>query len=396
MTLELLKRSEKGSAINSEEYDATMTAIETEVNGKVANTEKGAAEGVATLDSDGLVPVAQINDTALLASSAREIGGTAYKSLLGIVGAPSLEFKAWDYKNEANGAPSIATFARASTATYFDAAGVMQTASADELRHGYDPLTGEYKGWLIEESRTRLNTIAAAPAAAEDITVAATEHTISFYGSGSIALSGAYSGSLIGTGDERVELTFTPSVGTLVCTPSGAVENLQVEVGSSATSVIVGSEGSQATRAADVLSVDVDDFAYNQNAGTLLVEVNGLQLSGSLSFATFSDDSTANYILVRSASSDGVLVTSGVSQASLNLGGNSSEVTAALSWVVDDVAGLFCGGSLFTDSSCVVPSVTTLYIGSFNGIANWCNGNIGRILYFPRRLTNEQLQLLTS
>jgi hypothetical protein len=124
----------------------------------VPATEKGAANGVATLGSDGTVPLAQINDKALLAATAREIGGTAYSNLLGIVSPPSLEFKAWNYKDETNGAPSISTFTRASTATYVDATGTIKTAAAGELRHNYNPITGEYKGWLIEESRTNLLT----------------------------------------------------------------------------------------------------------------------------------------------------------------------------------------------------------------------------------------------
>ena len=112
MTLELVKRSTKGSALNSEEFDANLTAIEGEVNAKIGATEKGAAGGVATLDSGGTVPLSQIDSQALLTATAREIGGMTYQSLLGFSCPPSLEFKAWDYRDEANGAPSIASFAR--------------------------------------------------------------------------------------------------------------------------------------------------------------------------------------------------------------------------------------------------------------------------------------------
>jgi hypothetical protein len=50
----------------------------------------------------------------------------------------------------------IVTFTRASSATYFDAKGVMQTAGSNEPRIDFDPVTGECKGLLIEESRTNL------------------------------------------------------------------------------------------------------------------------------------------------------------------------------------------------------------------------------------------------
>ncbi len=47
-------------------------------------------------------------------------------------------------------------FARASTATYFDASGVMQLASSGTPRFDYDPVTHAAKGLLSEVSRTNL------------------------------------------------------------------------------------------------------------------------------------------------------------------------------------------------------------------------------------------------
>jgi hypothetical protein len=49
--------------------------------------------------------------------------------------------------------PAI-TFERASSATYFDASGVLQTAAINEPRFDHDPATGSCRGLLIEESRT--------------------------------------------------------------------------------------------------------------------------------------------------------------------------------------------------------------------------------------------------
>lgn len=48
------------------------------------------------------------------------------------------------------------TFARAGAATYFDSAGVLQTAAANAPRFDYDPVTLAPKGLLLEESRTNL------------------------------------------------------------------------------------------------------------------------------------------------------------------------------------------------------------------------------------------------
>ena len=51
--------------------------------------------------------------------------------------------------------PAI-TFTRASNATFFDASGVLQTASNDAPRFDHDPATGASRGLLIEEARTNL------------------------------------------------------------------------------------------------------------------------------------------------------------------------------------------------------------------------------------------------
>ncbi len=48
------------------------------------------------------------------------------------------------------------TFTRASTATYFDSSGTMQTAASGAPRFDYDPVTHALRGLLIEEARTNL------------------------------------------------------------------------------------------------------------------------------------------------------------------------------------------------------------------------------------------------
>src|SRR4029077_4515010 len=52
--------------------------------------------------------------------------------------------------------PVGTTFTRNSVATYFDATGTMQTATANIPRWPYSTATGELRGLLIEETRTNV------------------------------------------------------------------------------------------------------------------------------------------------------------------------------------------------------------------------------------------------
>jgi len=74
--------------------------------------------------------------------------------------------------------------------------------------------------------------------ATQSVTVTAAARTLSFYGTGTITLSGASTaGPLVGTGaSNRVSLTFTPTAGSLTLTVTGSVTQAQLELGSTATS----------------------------------------------------------------------------------------------------------------------------------------------------------------
>jgi hypothetical protein len=85
----------------------------------------------------------------------------------------------------------------------------------------------------------------------QSVTVTADAHTLSFYGTGTVTLSGvSTAGPLVGTGaGDRVTLTFTPTIGSLTLTVSGTVSTAQLVLGSAPLGYIpVG-----ATRAASVV-----------------------------------------------------------------------------------------------------------------------------------------------
>jgi hypothetical protein len=71
---------------------------------------------------------------------------------------PSLDLRFADNKSlvDAVTGASLVTFTRASSGTFVDSAGVIQTAATDVPRFDHNPTTGESLGLLVEEARTNL------------------------------------------------------------------------------------------------------------------------------------------------------------------------------------------------------------------------------------------------
>ena len=72
--------------------------------------------------------------------------------------APSLDLQFADNKSlvDATTGSNLVTFTRASSGTFVDSAGVLQTAATDAPRFDHNPTTGESLGLLVEEQRTNL------------------------------------------------------------------------------------------------------------------------------------------------------------------------------------------------------------------------------------------------
>ena len=140
--------------------------------------------------------------------------------------------------------PSGITFTRASVGSYLNNNNTMTVFSSGQPRIGD-------KGILIEGSRQNLF-LNSAVGATQSITVTAVAHTLSFFGTGTVTLSGvSTAGPLVGTGEfNRVSLTFTPTAGSLTLTVSGDIKWVNLELGSFPTSWIP-SDGTAVTRAAD-------------------------------------------------------------------------------------------------------------------------------------------------
>ena len=167
----------------------------------------------------------------------------------------------------------------------------------------------------------------------------------------------------------------------------------QLEAGSFPTSYIKSNSGSTTTRSADVASIPVADFGFNQSERSVVI--SGFYFgSGVLPMLDSSDVNERERLYYQTAEQFFV-VDGGATQA--NMGGASLSGVFNIAYVVkkDDFALVSSGVVRSTDTSGTVPSISTYKIGA-DLAGRFLNGHIKSIKYYPRRLTNAQLQDLTS
>jgi hypothetical protein len=297
--------------------------------------------------------------------------------------------------------PSGLTFTRASTGTYIDSTGTMQTAASGAPRWDYDPVTHVLRGLLIEEARTNL-LLNSATLSTQSVTTTNTSTTLSFYGTGTITKSGTATGALVGTGiGQRVSQTFAPTAGTLTLTVTGTVSNAQLEVGAFPTSYIP-TTGASATRAVDLCNMPTAAW-FNITAGTLDCEgiFNSLVSGGTWSMASL-DDGTINTLYgLRTATPNflnGLSLAAAAVQATVTSAGaiTAGAVTkGALAYAASSLA-LGCNGAAYGPATPTAPlaGLTRLAIGAGRNSA--INGCVQRVRYWPSALSAGQLQTVTT
>lgn len=183
----------------------------------------------------------------------------------------------------------------------------------------------------------------------------------------------------------------------------------QVEVGSFPTSYIPTS-GSTATRTADVATIQTSAFGYNAEAGTVVCDFS-MSFDGSNYPRVWEIGSTINnqdrINLYGHAPDDKIgcgFRTADVPQAGFSLSTNNTvptaQIKAAFAWEENNVAAVQDGGTVQTDSVATLKGGnprTSLALGYTTiSSADIMNGHLKSIQYYPRRLTNAQLQELTT
>ena len=320
---------------------------------------------------------------------------------------PSLDLRFADNKSlvDAVTGASLVTFTRASTGTYVGSDGVLQTAATNEARFDHNPTTGESLGLLVEEARTNL-LLNSATLSTQSVTVAAAANTLSFYGTGTVTLTGvSTAGPLAGTGaNNRVSLTFTPTVGVLILTVSGSVTNAQLEAGAFPTSYIPTTTAT-VTRAADVASITGSNFSswYNQTEGTVFAEgAVPVGSSGQRALVSIDDGTTSERIQLGhngTTAMQYLVVDGGTTQFSPTVVGNSFPVgeyrKLAIAIKAADFAAITTPGTVATGSTGTMPTPTQLQIG-FGPGRTQPNLPIKRLTYWLVRLPSTSLQAITQ
>jgi hypothetical protein len=377
------------------------------------------------------------------------------------------------------------TFARASTATFYDQFGIVRTAAAGVARFEHNPVTGESLGLLIEDQRTNLllrseefdnaswtkgaasivaNTVVApdgtltADKLVENTTNAIHNASQSFNPAGNTAYSASvylkvgertFADVIIGgfanqvaSNTIRINLTtgvFTAtdaarttvtnvgngwwrvsSTVTTIASPGGIslrvalatdlltttylgngfsgiyIWGAQLEAGAFATSYIP-TVATQVTRSADAASMTGTNFSswYRADEGTLYAEAASPSTFVPMQLSDGTDENAIG-LRNRATGVSGIfsaVVTNSATQ--FNASGTFSATNKiSLGYKFNDGASSLNGGAVQTDNTLIVPSgINTM---AFALVAARFTGTIKKLAYYPLRLTNAQLQALTT
>lgn len=370
---------------------AQAAASSARTNATIATTAQSAATASATSAGDSA------NTAKAEADRAKQIAGLdTVADAVGLCNAPfpdvwipfsdSLRMIAGYGENIQVGGETVAvkaSFSRASTATYIDKSGVLRTAAVNEPRF-------EHEGLLVEGQSTNL-LLNSGTLTTQSVTVTDRSYTLSFYGSGSVTLSGAATGVLGGNGVSRVSLTVVAVAGVLVLTVSGTCTSAQLEALPFASSYIPTS-GAAATRAADV--VRVTDARNCKSTGlTISTECDSNITSGAATVNSFDFYNKISLTSTHFVS----LVGSAGSYVSEPLPHNGSKAGVGIIRITDsDVVVGFNGvisrgrGLVYTP-----PTFDTFYIGSTSsGTRDFLFGHVRNFRIWHKALSDAQLKSL--
>ena len=177
----------------------------------------------------------------------------------------------------------------------------------------------------------------------------------------------------------------------------------QVETGSIATSYIPTTTAS-ATRNADNISLSgAVSGCIGQTEGTIYAEVDAVNWTNLGRIFVVSDGTTSNAIsiLFNTSSRFRLIIDTGggsaqadISSSSLNNGVHK----IAVAYANNDIAFFVDGVLVGTDTSATIPACSQIFLGKIgtSSSTNFMNDRIRAVALYTSRLTNDQLQALTT
>ena len=152
------------------------------------------------------------------------------------------------------------------------------------------------------------------------------------------------------------------------------------------------------TRSADIATL-TDISWYDQNEGTILAEADtsDFALAGPMGVVVMDDETLNNLIRIKINSNavEAVITAGGSTQSTGLTIATTASFKAALAYAENDFAFTADGAAVVTDTSGSLPTVTRMLLGKHSN-GYWLNGHLHRIAYYPKRITNTQLQALTE
>jgi hypothetical protein len=157
------------------------------------------------------------------------------------------------------------------------------------------------------------------------------------------------------------------------------------------------------TRAADVASITGSNFSswYNQTEGTVFSSFKRISYTGTSTVVSINDNTTNNRLYnLRQDTAAALTVISATAGSvdaspSLTLSSGASVDQVAVAQQLNDFGASANGGTVATDSTVLMPTVTQANIGNITS-SSFFNGTIKRLVYWGQRLPNNVLQAITQ
>jgi len=180
----------------------------------------------------------------------------------------------------------------------------------------------------------------------------------------------------------------------------------QIETGSSFPTSYIPTTTAAVTRSADVCQITGTDFSgfWYASEGSLVVQYDRLNVptSNGVLFAASKVSSPLQNLIYNFASSGNEnlsVYNANIDQATFAIGSIPSAGTSAkigFCYKVNDFAGTLNGSAVVTDTSGSVTAVEQIGIGYIHGTTANYNGHISRLSYYPVRIPNATLQVLST